>query len=53
MPLKDGINDGQYLDIFRTVLAKVMEVYRPDAVVFQSGEMCCCCIETVLTWGMT
>jgi len=36
-PLKDGIDDESYRNIFRPVMAKVMEVYQPQAVVLQCG----------------
>jgi histone deacetylase 1/2 len=38
MPLKDGVSDKAYAELFRPVLAKVMEVYLPEAIVFQSGK---------------
>ncbi len=37
VPLKDGITNLQYTDLFRSVLGKVMEIYRPDCIVLQSG----------------
>ena len=37
VPLKDGIDDESYNMLFKPVMAKVMEMYAPDAVVFQSG----------------
>jgi histone deacetylase 1/2 len=37
VPLKDGIDDESYRDIFRPVLAHVMQFYRPGAVVLQCG----------------
>ncbi|XP_065179815.1 histone deacetylase 1-like [Sycon ciliatum] len=36
-PLRDGIDDDSYQSIFRPVIAKVMEMYRPNAVVLQCG----------------
>jgi histone deacetylase 1/2 len=36
-PLHDGIDDDHFVDIFKSILAKVMEVYRPGAVVLQCG----------------
>jgi len=36
-PLKDGIDDESYRGIFRPIMAKVMEVYQPQAVVLQCG----------------
>jgi len=36
-PLKDGIDDESYRNIFRPIMAKVMEVYQPQAVVLQCG----------------
>ena len=36
-PLRDGIDDESYEMIFKPVMAKVMEVYRPSAVVLQCG----------------
>jgi len=37
VPLKDGIDDDSYELLYKPLMAKVMEVYQPDAVVFQSG----------------
>ena len=37
VPLKDGIDDSSYEQLYKPVMAKVMEVFRPDAIVFQSG----------------
>ncbi|KAJ4460666.1 putative Histone deacetylase 1 [Paratrimastix pyriformis] len=36
-PLKDGIDDSSYTRVFQPVIRKVMEVYRPSAVVMQCG----------------
>lgn len=36
-PLRDGINDESFTSVFRAVIAKVMEHYRPGAVVLQCG----------------
>lgn len=36
-PLRDGIDDKSYKSIFEPVIAKVMECYRPEAVVLQCG----------------
>lgn len=37
VPLRDGITDEAYHSLFRPVMAKVMEVYRPEAIVLQCG----------------
>lgn len=37
IPLRDGITDEAYESIFRPVMARVMEVYRPEAVIMQCG----------------
>ena len=37
VPLKDGIDDTTYRELFRPVITKIMEVYQPEAVVFQCG----------------
>ena len=37
VPLKDGIDDASYEALFKPVMAKVMEMFKPDAIVFQSG----------------
>jgi histone deacetylase 1/2 len=37
MPLNDGIDDESYESVFKPILQKVMEVYRPGAVVLQCG----------------
>ena len=36
-PLRDGIDDESYEMIFKPVMSKVMEMYRPSAVVLQCG----------------
>mmetsp|Transcript_21455 Transcript_21455/g.33922 ORF Transcript_21455/g.33922 Transcript_21455/m.33922 type:complete len:441 (+) Transcript_21455:86-1408(+) len=36
-PLRDGMDDRTYERVFKPVMAKVMEVYRPTAVVLQCG----------------
>lgn len=36
-PLKDGIDDDSYREIFMPVMTKVMEWYQPGAVVLQCG----------------
>ena len=36
-PLRDGIDDESYELIFKPVMSKVMEMYRPGAVVLQCG----------------
>jgi len=36
-PLRDGIDDESYEMIFQPVIAKVMEMYQPSAVVLQCG----------------
>ena len=37
VPLKDGIDDVTYRELFRPIISKIMEVYQPEAVVFQCG----------------
>lgn len=37
VPLNDGLDDKGFLSIFKPVLQKVMDVYRPSAVVLQCG----------------
>lgn len=37
VPLNDGINDESYKNLFRPIIQKVMDVYRPEAVVLQCG----------------
>ncbi|KAI8926804.1 hypothetical protein BC831DRAFT_511376 [Entophlyctis helioformis] len=36
-PLKDGIDDESYQDIFTAILTQVMDRYRPGAVILQCG----------------
>ena len=36
-PLKDGIGDEDFLKIFKPIIQKIMEVYRPGAIVLQCG----------------
>eukprot|EP00761_Pharyngomonas_kirbyi_P012919 gb/GECH01012946.1/.p1 GENE.gb/GECH01012946.1/~~gb/GECH01012946.1/.p1 ORF type:complete len:430 (+),score=112.06 gb/GECH01012946.1/:1-1290(+) len=37
IPLRDGIDDECYLRIFKPIIGKVMEIYRPGAIVLQCG----------------
>jgi len=37
VPLKDGIDDTTYRELFRPIITRIMDVYQPDAVVFQCG----------------
>ncbi|KAI6197516.1 Histone deacetylase [Aphelenchoides besseyi] len=37
VPLRDGISDANYQSIFAPVMKKVMEMFRPGAVVLQCG----------------
>ena len=36
-PLQEGIDDKTYLAVFKPVIQKVMDVYRPGAIVLQCG----------------
>ncbi len=36
-PLRDGIDDASYKNIFEPVIKSVMEYYRPEAIVLQCG----------------
>jgi len=35
VPLKEGIDDQSYLQIFKPTISAVMEYYRPSAIVLQ------------------
>ncbi|KAF5388392.1 hypothetical protein D9615_000867 [Tricholomella constricta] len=37
VPLKDGITDEAFQSVFDPIIAKILEVYRPSAVVLQCG----------------
>ncbi|CAG9460103.1 unnamed protein product [Pedinophyceae sp. YPF-701] len=37
VPLKDGIDDDDFLALFKPIINKTMEMYRPGAVVLQCG----------------
>jgi acetoin utilization deacetylase AcuC-like enzyme len=37
VPLKDGMDDASYEMLFKPVMHRVMEVYQPEVIVFQSG----------------
>lgn len=37
VPLKDGMTDEAYAQVFQPVMRRVMEVYQPEVIVFQSG----------------
>uniref|UniRef100_A0A7S3FH22 Histone deacetylase n=1 Tax=Haptolina ericina TaxID=156174 RepID=A0A7S3FH22_9EUKA len=36
-PLKDGMDDASYQSIFKPVIAKIMQLYQPGAIVLQCG----------------
>ena len=38
VPLRDGIDDGTFQRIFQPVMRKVMEMYKPGAIVLQVRE---------------
>ena len=37
VPLRKGITDGDYVQIFKTVIDDVMQFYRPEAIILQCG----------------
>lgn len=37
VPLKNGIDDETYINLFKTIIDKVLEKYRPNAIVLQCG----------------
>ncbi|PHU03726.1 Histone deacetylase 1 [Capsicum chinense] len=37
VPLKDGIDDGSFNRLFKTIISKVVETYLPGAIVLQCG----------------
>ncbi len=37
VPLKDGMDDAAYTFLFRPIMRRVMEIYQPEVIVFQSG----------------
>ncbi|XP_045770219.1 histone deacetylase 3 [Maniola jurtina] len=37
VPLKEGIDDQSYVQVFKPVISNVMEFYRPTAIVLQCG----------------
>ena len=41
VPLKNGMTDPAYEALFKPVMEKVMQVYQPEAIVFQSGAPAC------------
>ena len=40
VPLKDGMTDEAYEQVFQPVMRRVVEIYQPEVVVFQSGARC-------------
>ena len=54
VPLRDGITDEAYSSVFQPVMDRIMEVYRPEAVVLQCGELSTA-LGTALpvSWGRT
>jgi len=37
VPLNDGVDDASFLDLFRPIITKCVEVYQPGAIVLQCG----------------
>lgn len=37
VPLKEGIDDASYWQVFKPVISNVMEFYQPTAIVLQCG----------------
>ena len=37
VPLKDGIDDAQYISLFKTVTGNVIDAFKPTAIVLQCG----------------
>lgn len=37
VPLKDGIDDDSYINLFKSIVEPVLRIYRPTAVVLQCG----------------
>ncbi|KAL6744804.1 histone deacetylase [Haematococcus lacustris] len=37
VPLRDGTSDDTFLGLFKPIMAKIMEVFRPGAIVLQCG----------------
>eukprot|EP00887_Chlorella_sp_A99_P004904 scaffold4.g4904.t1 len=37
VPLRDGITDETYATVFKPIIAKIMEVYQPEAILLQCG----------------
>lgn len=38
VPLKDGMTDSAYEMLFKPIMRRILEVYQPEAIVFQSGQ---------------
>lgn len=39
VPIKLGATDGTFHSLFKPIMSKVMEVYRPNVIVLQCGEL--------------
>lgn len=37
VPLKDGVDDNTFKQLFQPIMSKVMEVFKPGAIVMQCG----------------
>lgn len=37
VPMKPGLTDEPYLEVFKKIMSRVMETFRPDAIVMQCG----------------
>ena len=38
VPLLEGVDDDQYMGLFKPIMRKVMDVFAPQAIVLQCGE---------------
>jgi hypothetical protein len=51
VPLKEGMDDASYEALFKPIMRKVMETFRPGAVVLQSGEWVqVCSVAALVLW---
>lgn len=39
VPLKDGVDDNTFKHLFQPIMSKVMEVFKPGAIVMQCGKI--------------
>lgn len=48
--LQNGTDDKTFHALFKPIMSKVMEVFRPGAIVMQCGECCSTLSDGIMVW---